>query len=180
MKKLIIFLLILIPSALFAQTVYFGNISKKTSVGLGIEGNNVILSIMEINKSKKFDSFELRLYDMNRDKIITNILEDTIYHLDLDKTYAHQKDFKLSLRDYTNLKMVLDSQSYVIINGNEYNGSAFVGILLNLEKEQKLFNNRQLYNIRNITLWNWNRRIEMMRFKIPNNKRFRYIRTNNR
>ena len=180
MRKILTFLITLFSLTSIAQTVYFGSISKKTSVGLGINGNNVILSIMEINKSKKFDSFELRLYDMNRDKITTNMLEDTIYHLDLDKTYAHQKDFKLSLRDYINLKKVLDSQSYVIINGNEYNGSAFVGILLSLEKEQKLFNNRQLYNIRNITLWNWNRRIEMMRFKIPNNRRFRYIRINNR
>lgn len=89
MRKILIFLVTLFSLTSIAQTVYFGSISKKTSVGLGINGNNVILSIMEINKSKKFDSFELRLYDMNRDKITTNMLEDTIYHLDLDKTYAH-------------------------------------------------------------------------------------------
>ena len=63
------FLITLFSLTSIAQTVYFGSISKKTSVGLGINGNNVILSIMEINKSKKFDSFELRLYDMNMDKI---------------------------------------------------------------------------------------------------------------
>lgn len=168
----------LIPSTLFAQTVYFGNISKKTSVGLGITGNDVTLSLMEINKSKKFDSFELKLYDMNGLPISINMVEDTIYHLDLDKTYAHQKDYKLDYREYNILKLTLDSQSYAIIDGTMYNGAALVGILRSLEKEQNLFLSGKLPNVNKISLWSWNKGVEMMRFKHPQmiGKGFRYIR----
>ena len=176
MKKLIIFLLILIPSTLFAQTVYFGNISKKTSVGLGIEGNNVILSVMELNKSKKFDDFNIRFFDMDGQLISLEMVEDTIYHLDLEKTFAHQKDYKLDLRNYNRLKLNLNSQSYVIIDGVEYNGAAFVGVLRSLEQEQSMFNRGMLPNISKISIYSWNRNIQMMRFKHPQSKGFRYIR----
>ena len=166
----------LIPSTLFAQTVYFGNISKKTSVGLGIEGSNVILSLMEINKSKKFDDFELKLYDMNGTPVKINMVEDTIYHLDLDKTYAHQKDYKLDYREYNILKLTLDSQSYAIIDGTMYNGAALIGVLRSLEREQNLFLNGKLPNVSKVSIWNWNKGMEMMRFRHPNVKGFRYIR----
>ena len=182
MKKFILsivalfFTLTLLAQKTVNNTVYFGNVSKKTSVGLGIYGNDVTLSLMEIVKSKNYDDFELRLYDMNGQPIEIEMKEDTIYHLELDKTYAHQKDFKMNMRDYVKLKMALDSQSYVIINGLRYNGAAFTGILKSLETEQNLFLTGLLPNIRNVSIWTWQRGVEMMRFKHPQSKNFRYIR----
>jgi hypothetical protein len=165
----------LIPSTLSAQTVYFGNISNKTSVGLGIDGNVVTLSLMEINKSKNFDSFDLRLYDMNGQSLDISMAKDTLYHLDLDKKYAHQQDYKLSMRDYLNLKASLNSQSYVKINGDSYNGAAFTGILRSLEYEQRSFLSGNLMNVRKVSIWSWQRGLQFMRFK-GEAKGFRYIR----
>ena len=42
MRKILTFLVTLFSLTSIAQTVYFGSISKKTSVGLGINGNNVM------------------------------------------------------------------------------------------------------------------------------------------
>lgn len=181
MKKLLVLAFIaLVSLTLSAQsTVYFGALSKKTSVGLGIDKGVVTLSLMEINKSKKFDSFSLRLYDMNGENLEFVMEEDTIYHLDMEKTWAHQKDYHMTYPEYNRLKLTLDSQSEVVIDGSRYNGAALVGILRSLEHEQTLFNDRQLPDIRKISVWTWQQQrggMAMMRFRHPQAKGFRYVR----
>lgn len=183
MKKFLIFSLMALFSLMASaqNTVYFGNIDKKTSVGLGINANSVTLSLMEISKSKNYKDFSLSFYNMNGEKMNVDLKKDTLYHLDLEKTFAHQQDYTMSMRDYQTLLRGMDSQSYVEINGKEYNGAAFAGVLRSLETEQNLFLKGNMPNIRNISLWSWqNNTMGMLRFRhpqLPKNRGFRYIRT---
>lgn len=185
MKKIFI-LLFVATFALLANaqsTVYFGNISKKTSIGLGFDGPTAILSVMETNKKKSFDKYELSMFNMDGEQLNVSMEVDTIYDLKLDKTYAHQKDFKMSIGEYQKLKRLLGSQSTVRVNGSEYNGASIVGILNSLEAEQKLFLAGKLPNIDRVSLWSWGRsgnrpNVEFMRFVHPNVMHgFRYIRS---
>lgn len=179
--SLLAMLFTLTMSAQSNGTVYFGNIDKRTSVGLGINGNDVTLSIMEVNKSKSFDKFEILFYDMDGRKVEYNMKEDTIYHLDLDKSYAHQKDYKMDFMTYNNILKALDSQSYVIIDGTMCNGAAFAGVLRSLQTEQNLFLQGKLQGVTKVSLWSWQQGgMGMMRFRhpmIPRNRGFRYVRT---
>ena len=165
------------------STVYFGNISKKTSIGLGFDGPTAILSIMETNKKKSFEKYELSMFDMDGEQMNISMEVDTIYDLKLDKTYAHQKDFKMSVGEYQKLKRLLGSQSTVRINGSDYNGASIVGVLNSLETEQRLFLAGKLPNIDRVSLWSWGRsggrpNVEFMRFVHPNVMQgFRYIRS---
>ena len=184
MKKILFILLTLIPTLAFAQsTVYFGNISKKTSIGLGLDKATAIISIMETNKKKTFDDYELVMYNMDGEALAFSMEVDTIYDLKIDKTYAHQKDYKMSIMDYQKLKRALDSQSTVKINGNVYNGASIVGLLNSLETEQRLFLAGKLQNVNRVSLWSWGRNgnrpnVEFMRFVHPQAQQgFRYIRS---
>ena len=161
--------------------VYFGNIDKKTSVGLGMNGNNVTLSVMEINKSKSFDKFELSFYDMDGNKKEYGLKADTVYHLNIDKSYAHQQDYKMDFRTYNEILKALGSQSYVTVNGKEFNGAALAGVLRSLQTEQSLFFGGRLQGVTKVSLWSWTQGVDMMRFRhpmIPRGNGFRYIRTN--
>ena len=181
MKKLLFLALSLLPIGMLAQsTVYFGNLSKTTSIGFGSEENDVIISIMEMKKSKEYDGFELVIYGLDNEKQYFEMKEDTVYHLKIDKTYAHQKDFKLSRKEYGKLLSSLGSQTYAKINGDTYNGAAVAGVLRSLEVEQGRFRLGQLSGVQNVSIWNWNAGVEMMRFRhaqLPRNREFRYIRT---
>ena len=184
MRKVLFIFAMLSCMMAFAQpsknnTVYFGNVSKTTSVGLGINGNEVTLSLMEISKKNDFKKFAIKFYNMDGDPIAIQIKEDTIYHLELGKKeYAHQQDYKLTRSEYNKMKIDLGSQTTVVINGTEYNGAAFSGVLNSLELEQARFHNGQLGGLRSVSLWSWSQRgVEMMRFRQQGNRNFRYIRT---
>lgn len=177
MKKTLLILAAMIVSlTLSAQStfVYYGHLSKNTSLGFGLNGNDVILSLMEVNKSRNFDSFCLKIYVDGE----SYMKEDTIYHLELGgRKVAHQKDYKMTLEDYNRLKRILNYQAQVMVNGELINGAKFTGVLRVLEVEQKLFMRGKMQNVRKVSIWNWNHRsVEMMRFKLPNVKDFRYVR----
>ena len=188
--KRILFLLAGFIVTLFtnAQTVYFGNLSEDLGVGLGMPqgfSQTVILSIMQVDNNKNFDNFSLNLKDINGKELKYNLVQDTIYHLNVDNTYNHQLDFKISLQEYHKMCNELALRSTVIINGEEYNGAAFVGILRALEAEQNVFGPQ---NFKNVTMWNWQSinftkpnpiitNMQFMRFRIVKGpKEFRFIR----
>ena len=186
-KRFVSFILMMVlPLLAWCQTtVYFGSVSKNTSVGLGIEAEDVIVSVMETTKSKKFDDFQLLFYDMNGDKMEVQLVADTLYHLDLEKQWAHQKDYKMKKLDYYKLKASLGSQTYVKVDGEVVNGAAFAGILNSLEAEQRMFVNREMSGLKNLSVWSWtgNNRMAMVRFRHPNvpsgakfRNNFRYVR----
>ena len=203
MKKLILLFTVLLSSIITkaqTTTVYFGNLDSKVSVGVGIPKGmspNVILSIMQIDKSKNFDESEFSFKCVNGDgeDININLEIDTIYHLDMDKSYSHQLDYKISRMDYGKMCQLLNNTSTTVyVNNVEYTGAAFVGILRALEHEQTMMFSGMPRTFQNMTIWNWpgrnigdnNRRIpniEFMRFRNPNLREkdkskndFRYIR----
>ena len=190
MKKVIWFFMFLFFCTLNIDaqknTVYFGNVNDKISIGVGMPydlRNNITFSIMQLDKSKSFDDFTFKCVDNDGKDINIDLKVDTIYHLDIDKVYAHQIDYTLTGKEYFDLCRNLNNVSTVVyINGYEYNGAAFVGIIRALEHEQRTLFNGRPQEFRNMTMWHWpgHRHIEFMRFRNPNNKRdFRYIRNTN-
>ena len=164
-------------------TVYFGNLDNKVSVGVGMPvgftNQNVTFSIMQISKSKNFDEFSFRCVNANGDDLNFNLKVDTVYHLDIDNSYAHQIDYTLNRMDYSKMCMELNSTTTIVyINNVEYVGAAFVGILRALESEQNMMFSGRPNNFRNMTMWNWpTQNVEFMRFNNPANRRdTRYIR----
>ena len=189
MKKISLLLLALglMISAQAQTTVYFGNLDGKVSVGVGIPvlpSPYVTLSIMQIDKSKNFEDFRLKAVNMEGEEIELKGLEpDTIYHLDMDKSYSHQLDYKVTRLEYGRLCQVLNNTSTTVyVNNVEYTGAAFVGILRALEHEQTMMFSGRPKNFQNMTLWSWGR-VEFMRFRTPDMKKgkdFRYIRRSER
>lgn len=172
-------------SANSQTTVYFGNLDKQVSVGVGMPvgvgfvNQNVTFSIMQISKSKNFDEFSFRCVNSDGEDIDFNLTIDTIYHLDIDQSYAHQVDYQMNRMDYANMCMRLNNTTTLVyINNVEYIGAAFVGILRALESEQNTMFSGRPTNIRNMTMWNWpTQNVEFMRFNNPENRRdMRYIR----
>lgn len=173
-------------------TVYFGNLDSKVSVGVGVPKGltpTVTLSIMQIDKSKNFSDFSFKCINADGEDIKFNFEVDTIYHLDMDKSYSHQIDYKVSRPEYGKMCQTLNNTSTTVyVNNVEYTGAAFVGILRALEHEQTIMFSGMPRTFQNMTIWNWpNRNIEIMRFRRPSatgrdNKGkndFRYIRRPN-
>ena len=190
---LVVALLFCSMSMTAQTTVYFGNLDKKVSVGVGMPrgfNQNVTFSIMQISKAKEFNTFSLSC--VNRDglelvgPVTFNMQLDTLYHLEIDGSYAHQIDYTMSRMDYMKMCSELNNTTTTVyVNNVEYTGAAFVGILRALEAEQNQMFSGAPMNVRNMTMWNFPSpttrpnipNIELMRFPNPNNRRdFRYIR----
>lgn len=189
MKRIIFLLGFIIALSVNAQTVYFGNLTDKLGIGLGMPqgfSQTVIISIMQTDKDKNFNDFSLKIKDINGEELKYDLIQDTIYHLDIDKTYNHQLDFKTTVKEYNRMCNEIALRATVIINGKKYNGAAFVGILRALEAEQNaLFRSPQ--DLKNVTMWNWQSinfrpnpiiiNTQFMRFRIMKGpKEFRFIR----
>lgn len=190
MRKLLFLICFTIVSTINAQTVYFGNLSEDLGIGLGMPqgfSQTVIISIMQIDKNKTFEDFDFKINDINGVELNYNLVQDTIYHLNIDNTYNHQLDFKTTLQEYNRMCNELVLRSTVIINGEEYNGAAFVGVLRALEAEQNvLFKSPQ--DFKNVRMWNWQNinftrpnpiitNMQFMRFRmVKGSKEFRFIR----
>ena len=187
---LVVALLFCSMSMTAQTTVYFGNLDKKVSVGVGIPrgfNQDVTFSIMQISKAKEFNDFSFKWVNRDGLEILNVEMElDTIYHLEIDGSYAHQIDYKISRIDYMRLCGEMNNiTTTVYVNNVEYTGAAFVGILRALEAEQNQMFSGAPMNVRNMTMWNFPApstrpnmpSIEFMRFPNPNNRRdFRYIR----
>lgn len=189
---LVVSLLFCSMSTTAQTTVYFGNLDKKVSVGVGMPrgfNQDVTLSIMQISKGKEFNNFSLSC--VNRDglelvgPVTFNMQLDTLYHLEIDDSYAHQIDYTMSRMDYMKMCNELNNSSTIVyINNVERTGAEFVGLLRSLEAEQNQMFSGAPMNFRNMTMWNFRipgrpnmPNVEMMRFPSPNNRRdFRYIR----
>ena len=188
MKKILLLFSLIAALTANAQTVYFGNLSEKLGIGLGMPqgfSQTVIISIMQIDREKDFDDFSFKIQNINGEELKYNLVQDTIYHLNVDNTYNHQLDFKTSLQEYHKMCNELALRAIVTINGEEYNGAAFVGVLRALEAEQNVFGPQ---NFKNVTMWNWQSinftkpnpiitNMQFMRFRIVKGpKEFRFIR----
>ena len=189
---LVVSLLFCSMSTTAQTTVYFGNLDKKVSVGIGMPrgfNQNVTFSIMQISKAKEFNTFSITYVNRDGLEMLIPMELDTVYHLEIDGSYAHQIDYTMSRMEYMKMCSELNNTTTTIyVNNVEYTGAAFVGILRALEAEQNQMFSGAPMNVRNMTMWNFPApsapgtrpnmpNIEFMRFNNPNNRRdFRYIR----
>ena len=139
-KKILILAVSMVVSMVgFAQgAVYFGSLSKQISIGVSKVQDmrkDMTFSIMQMTKSKNFDSFSITAFDKDGNEVKLNLRPDTTYHMQMDKKlYAHQQDYSIGRMEYLNLQRALsDTQSVVYVNGLECNGLAFVSILNSLQ-----------------------------------------------
>lgn len=165
--------------------VYFGNLNETISIGVSRmirPQGSLTFSIMQMSKSKNFDSFSFRAEDKDGEPVLVTLQPDTIYHLKMDKEYAHQQDYAIKTMDYISLCKVLnDTQATVYINGLSYNGAAFVAVLASL---QNLHANPgpQGMPMRRGNIWTQQNGGPMMIRYIPNGRRQqpRFIRFGNK
>ena len=182
MSRLIFLLAFAISVCSNAQTVYFDNLSKSLSVGLGYsqpkfgEIQQVTFAIMQESKNKKFDDFSIKFINENGDEYLKDVkLElDTIFHFTDDDLKLHECDYTMSRFDLEKIYRQVGIRDIVIINGQEIGGSAFIGVLRGIEDEIRT----PFSGFNNVQMWNWgNRNIQLMRFPGPGGRRdFRFMR----